>query len=225
MSQPTLLAVSHGSADPAAAAAIGTLARQVSRLAPVLRVRVAFLSHAEPSLPGELAAAGRDTVLVPLLLSAGYHLTTDIARAASTAGARVAAPLGPDPLLTTALAARLAEAGVPAGTPVVLAAAGSADPAAAAGVRRQAGLLSELLDVQVVAAFAAAGLPSVPAAVSQLRATALTKVAIASYLLAPGHFHDQLSRAGADWVTEPLSGQPALAGLVIDRYRAASRAG
>jgi sirohydrochlorin ferrochelatase len=223
MSQPTLLAVSHGSKDPAAAAAIKTLAGQVSRLAPVLRVRVAFLSHAEPSLPGELAAAGRDTVVVPLLLSAGYHLSTDIAEAARTAGARVAGPLGPDPLLTTALAARLAQAGVPPGIPVVLAAAGSADPAASAGVGRQAALLGELLGVQVVAAFAAAGQPSVPAAVSSLRASTGGKVAIASYLLAPGHFQDQLSQAGADWVTEPLSGQPALAGLVIDRYRTASR--
>jgi sirohydrochlorin ferrochelatase len=225
MSSPTLLAVSHGSADPAATAAIKTLARQVSRLAPVLKVRVAFLSHAEPSLPGELAAAGRDTVIVPLLLSPGYHLSTDIASAARAAGARVAGPLGPDPLLTTALAARLAEAEVPAGTPVVLAAAGSADPAAAADVRSQADLLGELLGVQVLAAFAATGQPSVPAAVSELRARTGGKVAVASYLLAPGHFHDQLSLAGADWVTEPLSGQPALAGLVIDRYRTAARAG
>jgi sirohydrochlorin ferrochelatase len=225
MSQPTLLAVSHGSADPGAAAAIKLLARQVSRLAPVLKVRVAFLGHAEPSLPAELAAAGRDTVIVPLLLSPGYHLSTDIAGAARRAGARVAAPLGPDPLLSTALAARLAEAHVPAGTPVVLAAAGSADPGAAAHVRQQAALLGELLEVPVVAAFAAAGQPSVPAAVSELRCRTGGKVAIASYLLAPGHFQDQLSHAGADWVTAPLSGQPALAGLVIDRFRTAARAG
>jgi uroporphyrin-III C-methyltransferase / precorrin-2 dehydrogenase / sirohydrochlorin ferrochelatase len=46
---------------------------------------------------------------------------------------------------------------------------------------------------------------------------------VATYLLAPGHFHDQLQRAGARWVTAPLGGHPALAGLVIDRYRVASR--
>ena len=51
--------------------------------------------------------------------------TADIADVASWAGARVADPLGPDELLLTALTARLAEAGVPDGTPVVLAAAGS----------------------------------------------------------------------------------------------------
>jgi sirohydrochlorin ferrochelatase len=49
-------------------------------------------------------------------------------------------------------------------------------------------------------------------------------VAVASYLLAPGHFHDQLAGSGADWVTAPLGGHPALAGLVIDRYRAARTA-
>jgi sirohydrochlorin ferrochelatase len=105
------------------------LARQIGRLAPVLDVRVAFLGHAEPSLPAQLDAAGSGPVIVPLLLSSGYHLSADISDAATSAGARVAAPLGPDQLLLTALTARLADAGVPDGTPIVLAAAGSSEPA------------------------------------------------------------------------------------------------
>ena len=84
-------------------------------------------------------------MIVPLLLSTGYHLTTDLAGAARATGARLADPLGPDPLLVTALAGRLAEAGVPDGTPVVLAAAGSSDPAAEADAAEQAGLLAERL--------------------------------------------------------------------------------
>jgi sirohydrochlorin ferrochelatase len=44
-------------------------------------------------------------------------------------------------------------------------------------------------------------------------------VAVASYLLAPGHFHDHLADSGADWVTAPLGAHPAIAALVIDRYR------
>src|SRR6266487_329084 len=143
--RPALLAVAHGSKDPAATAAIGALARQVSRLAPVLDVQVAFLQHAEPSLAAGLASAGSDSVLIPLLLSAGYHLTADIAVAASVACTRVAPPLGPDSRLVTALAGRLAEAGVPAGTAVVLAAAGSSDPRAAQAVAAQAGLLARRL--------------------------------------------------------------------------------
>ncbi|MGH3304079.1 MAG: sirohydrochlorin chelatase [Streptosporangiaceae bacterium] len=221
MSSPALLAVAHGSRDPAAEDVVRALARQVRRLAPVLDVRVAFLGHAEPSLPAELTAAGSNTVIVPLLLSSGYHLSADISGAADVAGVRVAGPLGPDELLLTALTARLAEAGVPGGTPVVLAAAGSSDPLAAADVRQQADLLSGRLGVPVVAAFASAAAPSVPAAVAELHERTGKPVAVASYLLAPGRFSDQLADSGADWVTAPLGGHPALAGLVIDRYRRA----
>lgn len=221
MTSPALLAVAHGSRDPAAADVVRALAGQVRRLAPVLDVRVAFLGHTEPSLPTELTAAGSNAVIVPLLLSSGYHLSTDISGVADVAGARVAAPLGPDELLLTALTARLAEAGVPDGTPVVLAAAGSADPLAAADVRQQADLLADRLGVPVVAAFASTAAPSVQDAVAELRERTGRPVAVASYLLAPGQFQDQLADSGADWLTEPLGGHPAVAGLVIDRYRKA----
>lgn len=225
MTGPVLLAVAHGSRHPGARPAVAALARQVRRLAPVLDIRVAFVEHAEPSFTEALAAAGQDghgVVIVPLLLSAGYHLNTDIAGARRPVSTepQLAGPLGPDQLLTIALVSRLAEAGVPAGTPVVLAAAGSTDPLAATQVRDQAALLAAELDVEVTAAFAAGGRPSVPAAVTELRARTGAQVAVASYLLAPGLFHDQLSEAGADWVTAPLGDHPAVAALVIDRYRA-----
>jgi sirohydrochlorin ferrochelatase len=216
MNQPVLLAVAHGSRYPQAAATIAALAVQVERLAPVIDVRVAFVQHAEPSLSDALATTGPDVVIVPLLLSSGYHLAADIG---SAAPARIAGPLGPDPLLTTALTARLEQAGVPAGTPVVLAAAGSSDPLAAAQVREQADLLAKELGADVTVAFAAAGRPSVPRAVADLRARTGGPVAVATYLLAPGQFHDALAQAGADWVTEPLGDHPAIAALVIDRYR------
>ena len=228
MNGPTLLAVAHGSQHPAAASTTAALVRQVERLAPVLDVRLAYVQHAEPKLPDALKAAGPDVVIVPLLLSSGYHLTTDIGGAvtvvdtaitARTAVPRVAGPLGPDPLLVTALASRLAQAGVPSGTPVVLAAAGSSDPHAATEVAAQADLLASELGVQVVAAFAAAGQPSVADAVAELRARTGGQVAVATYLLAPGQFHDKLAESGADWVTEPLGDHPAVAALIIDRYR------
>jgi sirohydrochlorin ferrochelatase len=224
MSRPALLAVAHGSRNPAAADVVRGIARQIHRMAPVIDVRVAFIGHAAPSLPEELDAAGANAVIVPLLLSTGYHLTADITGAATSAGARVAGPLGPDELLLTALTARLAEAGVPEGTPVVLAAAGSSDPAAATEVRQQADLLAERLGVPVLGAFATAARPTVAEAVAALRARTGKPVAVASYLLAPGHFQDQLGESGADWVTAPLGGHPALAGLIIDRYRTAVKA-
>jgi sirohydrochlorin ferrochelatase len=224
MSQPALLAVAHGSRDPAAADVVRALARQVRRLAPVLDVRVAFLGHAAPSLPEELCSTGAGAVVVPLLLSTGYHLKADIAGAASSAGARVADPLGPDELLLTALTARLGEAGVPEGIPVVLAAAGSSDPSAAGDVQKQAELLAGLRGAPVLAAFATAARPTVAEAVAELRDLTGLPVAVASYLLAPGRFQDQLTASGADWVTAPLGEHPALAGLVIDRYRTAVKA-
>jgi sirohydrochlorin ferrochelatase len=223
MSNPALVAVAHGSRNPAAADVVRKLARQIGRLAPVLDVRVAFLGHAEPSLPAQLDAAGSGPVIVPLLLSSGYHLSADISDAATSAGARVAAPLGPDQLLLTALTARLADAGVPDGTPIVLAAAGSSEPVAMTEVGQQADLLAAQLDVPVLAGYLTAARPTVAEAVRQLRERTGKPVAVASYLLAPGHFQGQLQECGADWVTDPLGGHPAVAGLVIDRYRAAAK--
>lgn len=218
MSGPALIAVAHGSSHPAAAETISALARNVARLAPVIDIRVAFVQHAHPSLPEALAVAGQDAVVVPLLLSAGYHLTTDIAGMAK----RVAGPLGPDQLLVTALISRLSEAGVPGGVGVVLAATGSSDPRAADQIAAQADLLAAELEAPVIAAFAAAGQPSVEDAVASLRETTGGPVAVASYLLAPGLFHDRLAKTGADWMTAPLGDHPAVAALVIDRYRTAA---
>jgi len=228
MNGPTLLAVAHGSRHPAATATIAALVRQVERLAPVLDIQAAFVQHAAPSLTEALDAAGPDVVIVPLLLSNGYHLTTDIAGAATAmdtaitatgSGPRVTGPLGPDPLLVTALTGRLAEAGVPDGTPVVLAAAGSSDPKASDEVQAQADLLGNELGVPVTVGFAAAGRPTVGEAVADLRARTGQPVAVAAYLVAPGQFHDRLAESGADWVTAPLGDHPAVAALIIDRYR------
>lgn len=217
MNNPALLVVAHGSEHPDAAEAVTALADQVTRLAPVLDVRVAYLQHGEPSLTEALADADPSPVVVPLLLSAGYHLTTDLAAAA----AHVTGPLGPHPLLATALAGRLAQAGVPASTPVVLAAAGSSDPRAHGQVQAQADMLATERGSLVVAGFAAAGQPTVREAVAMLRERTGQPVAVASYLLAPGQFHDSLQDAGADWVSEPLADHPAVAAVIIDRYRAA----
>jgi len=195
---------------------MSALASQVRRLAPVIDIRMAYVQHTSPSLIEALEDAGENAVVVPLLLSTGYHLTTDIVDSTR----RVAGPLGPDQLLVTALVSRLSDAGVPPGTPVVFAAAGSSDPMAADQVEIQAKLLAGELDVEVLPAYAASGQPTVPEAVADLRQRHGGPVAVASYLLAQGHFHDSLANSGADWITEPLGAHPAVAALIIDRYRA-----
>jgi sirohydrochlorin ferrochelatase len=55
--------------------------------------------------------------------------------------------------------------------------------------------------------------PSVPEAV----ASAGGRVAIASWLLAPGLFHQRLADMGADLVSEPIGAHPRLVDLVVRR--------
>jgi sirohydrochlorin ferrochelatase len=175
--------------------------------------------------------------VVPLLLSVGYHVKVDIARAVkSRPGSAAAAPLGPDPRLARLLDQRLREAGTTDNDVVVLAAAGSSNPKAAVSVEELLGQLQALRSNRIVAAYGASAKPSVPDAVAMLReelaggagagesAGAVDvggRVVIASYLLAPGYFHDQLAKAGADVVTEPLLPSPVLAEIALDRYDAA----
>ena len=223
MSRPVLLAVAHGSRDPAAQQTVLSLAGRAGGLAAGIEVRTAFVQHAGPSLAEALAAAGgRHVTVVPLLLSAGYHLGTDIGGAAGRAGVPVAAPLGPDPGLVPALADRLRAAGAPAGTPVVLAAAGSTDRRAAGDARHQATLLASHLQAPVLAAFASAARPTVGEAVADLTARTGGPVAVASYLVAPGVFAGRLRASGAAWVSAPLGDHPAVAGLVLERFRSAA---
>jgi sirohydrochlorin ferrochelatase len=46
-------------------------------------------------------------------------------------------------------------------------------------------------------------------------------VAIASWLLAPGLFHQRLADMGADLVSEPIGGHPRVVDLIVHRARAA----
>jgi sirohydrochlorin ferrochelatase len=218
-----LLAVAHGSREPTAQQTITALTRRVGWHTRGTEVRAAFVSHAAPSWPDALATAVRqvgaeNVVVVPLLLSSGYHLSVDIGAEARQAGVVTAGPLGPSSGLVPALADRLSEAAAPAGTPVVLAAAGSSDPRGAADAAHQAELLSARLRVPVVAAFASAARPTVPEAVADLAARTGQPVAVASYLLAPGLFQEGLRESGAAWVSAPLADHPAVAAVVAERF-------
>ncbi len=204
------------------------------------------VSDGETPVPGASGEAGQGTpdggpapsaVVVPLLLSVGYHVKVDIARAVkSRQGTLAAAPLGPDPRLAALLDQRLREAGVTDNDAIVLAAAGSSNPNAAVSVERLAEQLGALRFNRIVPAYGASAKPSVPEAVAMLREEAAGgagagesagavdlggRVVIASYLLAPGFFHDQLAKAGADLVTAPLLPSPVLAEIALERFDAA----
>ena len=172
-----------------------------------------------------LAAAGRPAIVVPLLLSGGYHVHVDIAGAVADAeGAVAARPLGPDPRLAEVLHDRLVEAGGDPREPltaVVLAAAGSSDPRSVADVENTADLLQRTWAGPVTTGYGSAASPTVRDAVLTARRGGAARVVVASYLLAPGHFHDKLGGAGADAVTAPLLPDDRIAAVLLDRYDAA----
>ncbi|VXA97531.1 Sirohydrochlorin cobaltochelatase [Microbacterium sp. 8M] len=232
MTRPALLAVSHGTSDDAGAAAIALLVQRVAdRLhsedeAQRVAVHSGFVDVQQPDAPTALAAVSGPVVVVPLLLSQGFHVRVDLGRAAADrADAVVTDPLGPDPRLAEVLALRLAEAGDPAdATPVVLAVAGSRDPRSLPDAEDAAALLAERLGREVVPAYLAAREPSLAEAVR-----ARPGAPVATYLLAHGYFFDVARRdAGSAVLTEPLLDDrepPApLVDVVVDRYRAGAAA-
>ncbi|QDG89319.1 sirohydrochlorin chelatase [Pseudarthrobacter sp. NIBRBAC000502770] len=239
MNSPIMIACAHGTSNTQGAAEVNALRAAIAELRPGLDVREAYVDVQQPDLVDVVAGLpeGKAAVVVPLLLSVGYHVKVDIARAVkSRPGSAAAAPLGPDPRLAALLDQRLREAGTTDNDVVVLAAAGSSNPNAAVSVEELLGQLRQLRSNRMVAAYGASAQPSVPDAVAMLReelaggagagdsAGAVDvggRVVIASYLLAPGFFHDQLAKAGADVVTEPLLPSATLAEIALDRYDAA----
>jgi len=205
-----LVLAAHGSADPQFDAVVRALATIVVGQRPDLDVRVGYLDHGPPDLTS-VSRAG--AVIVPLLLTRGFHVSTDIPHQAP--GCVVTSSVGPDPRVTAVLVSRLRDAGWSGQQPVVLAAAGSKDPTSLADVHRTAGRLGEALNVDVRAAFLSAGEP---------RFADLEAAAVATYLLAPGYFADLVAAGGAAIVGAPLGADPVLAQIIIDRYDTATGA-
>src|SRR6478735_4688167 len=100
---PVLVAVAHGTSSAAGRSAIGSLVAAVAARRPDLTVRAAFVDVQPPDPAAVLSSLHDDAParLVPLLLSAGYHVYVDLAGAAGSSQAsavadceRVAAALG-----------------------------------------------------------------------------------------------------------------------------------
>ncbi|MFI0818226.1 sirohydrochlorin chelatase [Streptomyces sp. NPDC021098] len=226
---PTLVAVAHGSRDPAALRSVTALVNAVRALRPDIPVTLGHIELNRPLLADTLAALRGEAVLVPLLLGRGYHVKEDLPAAAAHAAhltTRIAAPLGPHPLLAEALHARLTQAGWRPRTrqqTVVLAAAGSRDPDAAVDADATATLLSARLGgTPVVPAYASAAAPTVAEAVRAIApAPHHRDIAVASYFTAPGRFATQCADAAPGIAAAPLGAHPAVARLVLHRYEQA----
>jgi sirohydrochlorin ferrochelatase len=227
-----LVIVAHGSRDEAAHACVGDIADGVGAVLPDVPVRVGYVDVRPPTVAdavADLRAAGlTGAVVVPAFLASGYHVRTDLPAQLAACGSdparfRVTPALGPDPLLARAAVRRLAEAGWRYGDAVVLAAAGSSDPVALAEVRTAGRMLAAEVGRRVRVGFVATAAPPVDAVVAALRAAGDRRIAVASWLLAPGIFHTRLARAGADVVGAPLGAHPDVVALIAARYTAAAR--
>ena len=228
----TLVACSHGTRSPAGRTVIARIRAALAVAVPDAAVREAYVDVEQPEVAEVVAeAASRGPVVVlPLLLSTGFHTSVDIAAAvAPHPGAVAAEPLGPDGHLVRALRDRLAavsggDAGHRPGDHVVLAAAGSTDTAAARAVERMRDLLSARLPAPVTTGYGAGCAPGLPEAVAAARAAGARRVIAASYVLAPGHFAGLVHRAGADLVSAPLGDHPEVIAVAAQRYREARAA-
>ena len=224
---PVLVGCSHGTDSVLGRAAIRSILTDVVEMRPDLLVREAFVDVQTPEVADVVAAAGEaqlDVVVVPFLLSVGFHVRVDIAAAVEGRNAVAAPPLGPDERLVDVLVDRLTQAGLAEGDAVVLAAAGSTDADAAVAVEEITARLAGRLGRPVRIGYGAGAHPRLPETVAAARATGSARVVVASYLLAPGFFHGRVLASGADVVTEPLAPDPRLAAVVLDRYDAATSA-
>lgn len=216
-----LVAVAHGTADPRGIRVVHDLVREMARQRPDLPISLGFVDLLTPALPSlvrRITTDASEAVVVPLLLSSGYHLYVDVAAEAERYPGQVhaAGALGPDPVLVEILADRLGD--LSCVDTVVLAAAGSSDPRALADCETTANLLSARVDRPVQVAYVSGAGNRLP----DVLARTPGRLAVATYLLAPGFFHNLIRRHAAPHpVTAPLAPDPRLSTLALRRYESA----
>ena len=201
--RPALVATSHGTADPGGQAAVAALVDAVRRRLPDVDVRDAFVDVQQPDLDAVIADVAGPATVVPLLVSPGFHVRVDVARATMTPGVGAAPTLGPDPRLTAVLVRRLLSVGADDADTIVLGSAGSSDPVALECFERIARDLSTAIG-QIVPVGYVGGSGRPLADVVRAARTGDRRVVVSSLLMAPGHFHRRLLDVDADVVTRPL---------------------
>ncbi|GAA2078752.1 sirohydrochlorin chelatase [Streptomyces albiaxialis] len=216
-----VLLVAHGTRHAAGA-------RTARRLADGMAARLgapaalAFADVRGPTVAEALDGMAGPVTVVPAFLASGYHVRVDIPEQVRSTGrtdVTVTPPLGSGPALLPALVDRLAEAGVRDGDVVVLAAAGTSSPEARAEVEGVAARLGRLVGGHGPApvGWAATAEPRIEETVAELRASGARRVAVATWLLAPGLFADRVRSCGADVVADPLGAHPAVLRLLTER--------
>jgi sirohydrochlorin ferrochelatase len=217
----TLLVAAHGTRSEAGTTTIRCLAAAVRAQRPSLRVELGFLDVGQPSVREVLTGDLGPVVVVPALLSSGYHVLTDIPQlVAGQPATRVARHLGPHRLLSDAISDRLSEARAgraPADT-IALVGTGSSHPDGAADLVAAAADLAQRTSRRVHAL----SLGAADLADQLVRLVAAAPVEVAAYLLAEGTFFDHLhgtaQSAGVGVVSPVIGAHPAVAALVLQRF-------
>ncbi|MBM7830238.1 sirohydrochlorin ferrochelatase [Agromyces cerinus] len=228
-----LVAVTHGAPSSANREAVIRLVDGVASARPDLDVSISFVDASRSDVAAALGPDDDGAVIVPLVLSAGFHVRTGLSLgldgrgsdAGALAGTRLAAELGPDDRIVEVLAERLGRLRLSDTDAVVLAAAGSNDPRAVRECFETARRLGHRLGRSVTVGFIAAAIPRLHDAIEMIREVHPgVRVVVGSYLLAPGTFYDAAASAGADAIASPLllpdeAAPGLLVDLVLDRYR------
>jgi sirohydrochlorin ferrochelatase len=201
----------HGTRDPRGAVVC-------EEIADLVRPRVDVpveVAYADVRQPDVRSVVDGPAVVVPAFLAAGYHVRVDIPE---QIGGRpdvvLTSPLGVDAV--PAVRDRLREAGFRRGDAVVLAAAGSSDARALGDVRRAARLLGAS-----AVGYVATASPRIGDVVAEVRARGAgvgRRVAVASWLLAPGVFHEVVAGCGADVVSAPVGAHPLVVDALVRKY-------
>ncbi|MET7958948.1 uroporphyrinogen-III C-methyltransferase [Micromonospora zamorensis] len=248
-----LVIVGHGTRSAAGVDQFAALVERVRRRGDVGDVEGGFIELSRPPLTdavGALVARGhRALVALPLVLTGAGHGKGDIPAAMAREQERhpgltyrYGRPLGPHPLLHTALEERIdaALAGADragtglagadrAGTWVALIGRGSTDPDANAEVAKVARLLWEGRGYAgVEPGFVSLASPSVPAVLERLRRLGARRIVVAPYFLFAGVLPDRIVAQSAEFaaahpdidvrVAEVIGDCDALADLVRERY-------
>ena len=208
MAFPTLVLAAHGTRLPAGRSTLGSVVMAVRRERPALSVRLAHLDVQSPRLH-EVVRKG--DVVVPLLLARGHHVGVDVA-GVGRLGATAARHLGADDRLVALASQRLDEAGALPTDDVVLVSAGSKASESRLDVDAAAHKLAKLRHTRVTTATVS----TVAEVVGALRRRG--RVAVATWLVAPGSFSDVVARCRADAIAAPLGLSFELVEIVLSRY-------
>ena len=188
-----------------------------------------FVDVQQPDVQTTLALApgAAPLVIVPLLLSTGYHVRVDVTEAALSVAPRqtvVTPALGPDDRLVDLLAIRLQEAGLRSHRPGRARSRRVERPGCGRRLRRSrrgSGPSARHRGHGRIPGFG--GTAPRRCDLDGAGGASRPRIAVATYLLAPGYFARLAAAADADLVTAPLlraDGPPPaeLVDLVIDRY-------